>query len=394
MTGTGQELRPGRARLARALRDSGVIPAAWSPAFEAIDRAWFLPTVMWPFDMATATSVTCDRDTDPDTWFAYADANVPVTTQWDDGRHTGPAPGRVPTSSASMPSVVMAMLDDLDIHPGHRVLEVGTGTGWNAALLTHRLGPDHVTTVEVDPTVAATAENTLRAHGLHPTVITGDGLLGHPPAAPYDRIIATAGLRRVPYAWVEQTVPGGVIVAPWGTRLTNADHVVRLVVADDGKSASGRFTTPVEFMKIRSQRPERLDQAAYLPDGFPGDATTTVTTLTSHDVGFEDPIRHPFMTAAGVLVGDCVLLSDRRAGAVSVWLYALSDRSWAAGVFHDATPRTTVYQSGSRRLWDEIESAHRWWTHTGSPTCDRFGLTIDPQGEHAWLDVPTNRLDA
>ncbi|MYW05433.1 methyltransferase domain-containing protein [Streptomyces sp. SID3343] len=359
-----------------------------------MDRAWFLPTVMWPFDMATATSVTCDRDTDPDTWFAYADANVPVTTQWDDGRHTGPAPGRVPTSSASMPSVVMAMLDDLDIHPGHRVLEVGTGTGWNAALLTHRLGPDHVTTVEVDPTVAATAENTLRAHGLHPTVITGDGLLGHPPAAPYDRIIATAGLRRVPYAWVEQTVPGGVIVAPWGTRLTNADHVVRLVVADDGKSASGRFTTPVEFMKIRSQRPERLDQAAYLPDGFPGDATTTVTTLTSHDVGFEDPIRHPFMTAAGVLVGDCVLLSDRRAGAVSVWLYALSDRSWAAGVFHDATPRTTVYQSGSRRLWDEIESAHRWWTHTGSPTCDRFGLTIDPQGEHAWLDVPTNRLDA
>ncbi|MFI6583118.1 methyltransferase domain-containing protein [Embleya sp. NPDC050493] len=392
MTLTGRHSRPGRARLQRALLDSGVMPAAWLPAFEAVDRAWFLPTVMWPFDMAASSSVTRDRAADPDAWFAAADANVPVTTQWDDGRHTGPEPGRVSTSSASMPSVVMAMLDDLDVRPGHRVLEIGTGTGWNAALLAHRLGSDRVITVEVDPTVAATAEKALHAHGLHPTVVTGDGLLGYPPAAPYDRILATAGLREIPYAWVEQTVPGGVIVAPWGTRLTNADHVVRLVVADDGRSASGRFTTPVEFMKVRSQRPDRLDQAAYLPDGFPGDAAVSVTTLTVRAAGFEDAIRHPFMAVAALSVGDCVLLVDRRGAAVSVWLYGLSDRSWAAALLDDATPESVVYQSGSRRLWEELEAAYRWWTGAGGPTADRFGLTIDRRGEYTWLDVPTNRL--
>ncbi|MFE3205607.1 methyltransferase domain-containing protein [Embleya sp. NPDC059237] len=392
MTLAAHHVRPGRARLHRALLDSGAMPPAWAPAFEAIDRAWFLPRLMWPFDMTGSTSTVRDRDADPDAWFEAADANVPITTQWDDGRHTGPAPGRVPTSSASMPSVVAAMLEDLDTRPGHNVLEIGTGTGWNAALLTQRLGADHVTTVEIDPIVAADAEKALRSHGLHPTVVTGDGLLGHPPSAPFDRVIATAGLRRIPHAWVEQTRPGGLIVAPWGTRLTNADHVVRLVVADDGRSASGRFTTPVEFMKIRSQRPEHLDQAAYLPDGFPGDADTTRTTLTAREAGFEDPLRHPFMTAASLLVTDCVLLSDRRDAAVSVWLYGLADRSWAAAVLHDTRPTSVVYQSGARRLWDEIEAAHHRWIELGRPTFDRFGLTVDARGEHPWLDTPTNPL--
>lgn len=385
--GTDRRARSTWTALGRTLRERGVLTAAWAPSFDAVPRAGFLPEVMWPYDMGSRTSAVCDRNTDPERWYAVAAANVPVTTQWDDGRHTGTAPGRVPTSSSSMPSVVMEMLAALDVRDGHRVLEIGTGTGWNAALLTHRLGGDRVVTVEVDATVADSARAALDHAGLGPEVITGDGLLGHPAGSPYDRIVVTAGLRQVPYTLVQQTVPGGLIVAPWGTSLTTADRLVRLVVADDGRSASGPLTTPVEFMKARSQR-VHVDQSAYLPDGFPGNATTSVTALTSADAGFEEPWSHPFMTVAGFLVPGCLMLRDRRGDAVSVWLYGLTDRSWAAALLNDGAPGNTVHQSGPRRLWDELTAAHHWWTLRGRPAAERFGIAVTADGEAVWLDDP------
>ncbi|MFD4831059.1 methyltransferase domain-containing protein [Streptomyces uncialis] len=377
--------------LGRTLRERGVLTADWAPSFDAVPRAGFLPEVMWPYDMGSRTSAVCDRNADPARWYTAAATNVPLTTQWDDGRHTGTAPGRVPTSSSSMPSVVMEMLAALDVRDGHRVLEIGTGTGWNAALLTHRLGGDRVVTVEVDATVADSARAALDRAGLHPTVITGDGLLGHPDQGPYDRTVITAGLRQVPYALVEQTVPGGLIVVPRGSSLTTADRLVRLVVAADGRTACGPLTTPVEFMKARSQRVQ-IDQGAYLPDGFPGGATATSTGLTSADGGFEEPWSHPFMTVAGLLVPDCLLLRDRRGDTVSVWLYGLTDRSWAAALLTDGVPRSTVHQSGPRHLWDELTAAHRWWTGHGSPSAERFGITVTAEGETVWLDDPARTV--
>ncbi|MFE0423689.1 methyltransferase domain-containing protein [Streptomyces sp. NPDC058953] len=354
-------------------------------------RSAFLPDAMWPYDMETGASVRVSRSDDPERWNAYADADVPVVTQWDDGAHTGPEPGRLSTSSASMPSVVARMLRDLDVRDGDRVLEIGTGTGWNAALLAHRLGAANVVTVEVDATVAEAARDRLAGFGPGPEVVTGDGLLGHPAGAPYDRVIATAGVRGLPYAWVEQTRPGGRIVAPWGTRFSNVDCLAGLVVADDGRSASGPFTGTVEFMKIRSQR-HRLDQAAYLPDGFPGDADTGVTDLTATDLGLDDRLRHPFAAVAGLLIGDCALLADRRGPAVSAWLYGLTDLSWAAAVLADGSTENTVYQSGPRRLWDELAGAHRWWAAAGCPGPTRFGLTVTATGTTAWCDDPVNNL--
>ncbi len=69
------------------------------------------------------------RTDDPEAWYAYADSDCPIVTQWDDGDHTGTAPGTVSTSSASMPSVVFRMLRDLDVRRGHRVLEIGLERG-------------------------------------------------------------------------------------------------------------------------------------------------------------------------------------------------------------------------------------------------------------------------
>ena len=122
----------------------------------------------------------------------------------------------VATSSASAPGIVAAMLAQLDVRPGHRILEIGAGTGYNAALLAHLAGPSgRVTTVELDPGIAAEAEKALAAAGYgHVTAVAGDGEYGHAPGAPYDRIIVTAGAWELPAAWADQLAPGGLLVVP------------------------------------------------------------------------------------------------------------------------------------------------------------------------------------
>jgi protein-L-isoaspartate O-methyltransferase len=360
------------------------VPPEWADAFAAVPRATFLPDLIWPYDMARRTVAPVVRTQDPAAWLACAEADVPIVTQWDDGAHAGAVPGRVSTSSASMPSVVAAMLGDLRAGPGDTVLEVGTGTGWNAALLAHRLGDANVTTVEVDPAVAATARGALERAGYRPTVITGDGSAGHPPRAPYRRVIATCGVREIPYAWVAQTAPGGAVVAPWGTHFGNADAVVRLEVADG--AASGRFTRPVEFMKMRAQRTAVRHGDRVPPEGTAvADASTT--TLTQDGLLGAPGSRLPFVL--GLRVPDCVqAVAERRGDTRPVWFYGLTDPSWAVAVFRDGRPESSVWQFGPRRLWDEVEAAARWWQSQGRPDIDRFGLTVTARESYAWLDDP------
>jgi protein-L-isoaspartate(D-aspartate) O-methyltransferase len=126
------------------------------------------------------------------------------------------AQGGLPISSSSQPAIMARMLDQLDVQPGHRVLEIGTGSGYNAALLGHLVGETGaVVSVDIDDDLVTDARERLTACGASQvTVRCGDGGLGWPEHAPYDRIIATVGAWDIPPAWVAQLAPQGRLVVP------------------------------------------------------------------------------------------------------------------------------------------------------------------------------------
>jgi protein-L-isoaspartate(D-aspartate) O-methyltransferase len=136
-------------------------------------------------------------------------------------------------SSASSPNIVATMLEQLQIQPGNRILEIGAATGINAALLAELTGAaGHVVTIELDQDLADGARAGLARAGYpNVEVICGDGALGHPDAAPYDRIIVTAGAWDISAPWWDQLAVGGRIVVPLrlhGSGLTRSlafDHV-------------------------------------------------------------------------------------------------------------------------------------------------------------------------
>jgi len=175
--------------------------------------------------------------------------------------------------------MVLAMLDALDVHDGQQVLEIGTGTGYSAALLAHRLGEQQVTSIEVDPVLTAQARNSLQAAGYHPTVVCADGVAGWPDTAPYDRVICTAAViaGRLPYSWVQQTRPGGLILTPWGTAYCNG--ALLLLTVHDDHTATGRFVGNAAFMRLRTQRTP-FGHVGRLGDLVDASAVESVTDLS------------------------------------------------------------------------------------------------------------------
>jgi protein-L-isoaspartate(D-aspartate) O-methyltransferase len=121
----------------------------------------------------------------------------------------------VPVSSSSQPSMMAQMLESLDVRPGSRVLEVGLGTGYNAALLSELAGPQgRVTSIDIDPELVRKATDALRRAGCPAETATGDGRQGWPAGAPYDRMIVTASTDTIPIAWWRDLAVGGLLVVP------------------------------------------------------------------------------------------------------------------------------------------------------------------------------------
>ncbi|MDH6110043.1 protein-L-isoaspartate(D-aspartate) O-methyltransferase [Kitasatospora sp. MAP12-15] len=355
--------------LTAALLDSGALPAKWEKTFTTVPRTAFTP------DRIHHEGKWIDRRTDSARWMELVCSDLPLVTQlYDDGQ--------TPSSSSSMPTVVATMLRHLEVTEGMRVLEIGTGTGWTAALLARHLGGARVTSVEVDAGLADLARTRLGGAHLGATVVAGDGALGYRDRAPYDRVHATAAVRRVPFAWVEQTRPGGLVLTPFGTAFCNG-ALLKLTVADDGRSASGPFVADVAFMWVRDQRPQ----------SGPFDIEAV-----RHRASLIDPAAVEEETAAAFAVGLLVpgLLRqsvwagyDRLGtGRSEVW----DGVSYAHCRLADWNGSHAVAQSGPRNLWTEVEEAYAWWDAAGRPGLERFGLTVTPDGQTPWLDEPAHSL--
>lgn len=369
--------------LLQTVSDGHDLAPEWIKAATAAPRHSFLPDHIW-IDL-DGTYRALERRADISAWLAAAYADEPVVTQVNDGVEPGDPSKAWPSSSSSAPSVVFRMLEALDLRPGMRVLEIGTGTGWTSALLSHRLGDANVTTIEVDRGLADRARAALGTAGFAPEVVCGDGALGWGVRAPYDRIVSTCSVRRVPLAWIEQTKPGGVILTPWDNPWI-CWGLLRLTVGDD-ETAVGRFSADSSFMLMRTQR----DDVDLLRDVVRDDheAEVSETVLPRRSV-----VHAEAAFAIGHRIGDIWhAWQDNPAEGVAdrLWIASADRSSWAA-VDHDGGDEDvfTVRQYGLRRLWDEIEAAHQWWIANGRPGPDRFGLTVTSEGHQAWLDTPAH----
>ena len=185
-----------------------------------------------------------------------------------------------PISSSSQPAIMAIMLDQLDLAPGQRVLEIGAGTGYNAALLRHIVGPTGtVVSVDIQSDLVEAARVHLASAGYPDvTVVAADGAEGYPPGAPYDRVIATVGVSDLAPAWRHQTRPGARIVVPLdvrGSQLAVAFERAAPAQAGGAGHWVSRSAAPCGFMRMRGSLagPERTvvlqpGLSVMLPDGL------------------------------------------------------------------------------------------------------------------------------
>jgi protein-L-isoaspartate(D-aspartate) O-methyltransferase len=170
---------------------------------------------------------------------------------------TGPDRAPAPISSSSQPSLMAEILEDLRLSPGLRVLEIGAGTGYNAALLAYVVG--RVVSLDVDRGVLAEAEQHLQAFpDRHVELRHSDGRLGYPEEAPFDRILVTAAALDLEPAWLEQLAEDGLLLAP----VDLAPGLAYLVHGTCREGVfEGRLTRPAYFMPLRDEDEEGRENA-------------------------------------------------------------------------------------------------------------------------------------
>jgi protein-L-isoaspartate O-methyltransferase len=278
-------------------------------------------------------------------------------------------------SSSSAPGVMAKMLDLLRVEDRDTVLEIGTGSGYNAALLCHRLGAERVTSIDMQGDLVDTARERLLGIGYQPCLTTADGLGGYPSRAPYDRVIGTCLAWPIPRAWIDQTRRGGRVVA------LVPDGCVGLDVRADG-AASGRFhPQQFSFMPMVGYMPT-------LPASFDPEELTGTARRWRYppDILFAGGWDQSSFT---VLVLALVVRDQHRWDRWDLdglrGLIDLGDGSWV----RFSREGGEVVEGGPRQIWDAIEALYEHWCRLGAPNRERFGLTVEADGHHViWLDDP------
>jgi protein-L-isoaspartate(D-aspartate) O-methyltransferase len=355
-----------RAALVRTLLDLGAIQGANAEAaFRRVERHRFLP------------GVALER--------AYSDQAI--VTHCD--------PKGQPISSSSQPALMAAMLELLQLGPGMRVLEVGAGTGYNAALMADLVGPSgSVVTIDIARHVAAAARESLRrVRCTEVTVMTGDGTFGYAEAAPYDRMIVTCQQQDVSPWWAQQLVAGGILVIPLTVR---GRLGLVAALAKPGDSLIQIGATCGAFMSARGHlAPEPAGGPASMvvmlaESGSPRVQTTGLgdaDVKTALELLAGDLKRHPVRHAQPDWgLGLFLALTDP---AVQLTYDArdhgpgVSPVEYGIGLYEPAGPELAIlasggiYWAGERGpLVDRLISHLGEWTARGRPDASQFEVTL------------------
>jgi protein-L-isoaspartate(D-aspartate) O-methyltransferase len=261
-----------RARLARELRHRGrALSRSVAEAFAQVPRHLFVPEV------------------------------GPAAAYRDEAFVIKCGPDGMPVSSSSQPAMMAIMLDQLGLEPGHRVLEIGTGSGYNAAVMSQVVGPQgQVVSIDIDPELVERSRASLAAAGYDSvTLLCSDGGFGDPADAPFDRIIVTAGAWDIAPAWLEQVGPGGLLVLPLSIR--GIQLSVALQRCEEGDEWVGMSAWRCGFVRMLGAfaGPEAaflLDGPngliAQMSDGSPVDGPGLQRALSMAPAG-EQPLPHP-----------------------------------------------------------------------------------------------------
>ncbi len=298
-------------------------------------------------------------------WLQLVYRDVALTTRLDANGFPG--------SSSSMPSIMAAMLQALQAKQGQRVLEIGTGTGYNAALLAYLVGDPHlVTTIDVDAELVKLAVPAItRCIGPGMTIIAGDGLQGVERNAPYDRIIATGSYPSVPRSWLVQLAPGGLLLMNLQRNLAN---VMLLLEKDEQGAIAGKILPlKASFMPLHD------GSGAYYRCPVPHEPIEPMLQELSSPPSFQ-PANLSHKEFAFFL--QCHLPQARRS-TYADFQYLEDPSSRRLIQFYHGTVR------GSQSLWQELQAIDKDYRMLGCPKRQDFSCEI--AANHQYIIVYKDR---
>ena len=371
-----------RETLAKALARNGVlVDPAWRAAVEAVPRHRFVPGFYLPADERDEQGLTVwepvTAELDHGRWLAAAYTDTTLITQFDghetDWKQPTVRHGGAPTSSSTLPSLVLRMWADADLHEGHTVLEVGTGTGYSTALACERLGSADVTSIEVDGRRLEQAAGVLYGCGYTPTLAVADGSYGYWPEARFDRIVAACSFRAVPPALLAQARPGGKILLTLSGWLYGYARV--LLTVDGNGTAEGQLLgDTVSFMSARTHAAPVFGNPAHWAAGLPEKPRTSRQSPERITAATEEAFHLRFLAQSAVpdaqmvTVGDTVHLVDVVTGSAATLIP--TDGGWR------------VREGGPVKLWERIERVLDAYDEAGAPGPETFTLHVYDGGQH------------
>ncbi|MFD8002975.1 ATP-grasp peptide maturase system methyltransferase [Streptomyces mirabilis] len=371
-----------REAMAKTLAADGVLAdPAWRQAVEVVPRHRFVPGFYLPADERDGQGLTVwepvTAELDYGRWLAAAYSDTTLITQFDGDEPDWKAPvvrhGGAPTSSSTLPSLVVRMWADAEVTEGHTVLEIGTGTGYSTALACERLGSADVTSIEVDPHRLAQAADALYGCGYTPTLAVADGLYGYWPEASFDRIVAACSFRAVPPALLAQVRPGGKILLTLSGWLYGYARVL-LTVGADGTAEGQLLGGTVSFMSARTHAAPVFGNPAHWAAGLPDKFRTTRHSPERISAATEEAFHLRFLAQSAVpdaqmtTVGEVVHLVDVVTGSAAT--LTPGDGGWQ------------VREGGPVKLWERIERVLDAYDAADRPGPETFSLHVYGGGQH------------